>query len=33
VLVPGIALFITVFVLNVLGQRVSREWDPRQSKL
>lgn len=33
VLVPGIALFITVFVLNVLGQRVSREWDPRQKKL
>ncbi len=33
VLVPGTVLFITVFVLNVLGQRVSRAWDPRHSKI
>ncbi|MDT4941132.1 MAG: peptide/nickel transport system permease protein [Pseudonocardiales bacterium] len=33
VLVPGAVLFITVFVLNVLGQRVSRVWDPRHNKL
>jgi peptide/nickel transport system permease protein len=33
VLVPGAVLFITVFVLNALGQRVSRVWDPRRNKL
>jgi peptide/nickel transport system permease protein len=33
VLVPGTVLFVTVFVLNVLGQRVSRVWDPRRNKL
>jgi peptide/nickel transport system permease protein len=33
VLVPGTVLFITVFVLNALGQRVSRVWDPRRNKL
>lgn len=33
VLIPGAALFVTVFALNILGQRLRRRWDPRQTNL
>jgi peptide/nickel transport system permease protein len=33
VLVPGTVLFLTVFALNIVGQRVRLKWDPRQSNL
>lgn len=32
-LVPGIALFLTVFAFNILGERAQRLSDPRGSKL
>lgn len=32
-LVPGTALFLTVFSFNVLGERAQAKWDPRGSKL
>jgi peptide/nickel transport system permease protein len=33
VLVPGTVLFLTVFSLNLIGQRLRQKWDPRQIKL
>ncbi|MFV0307499.1 MAG: ABC transporter permease [Desertimonas sp.] len=30
---PGIALFITVYALNVVGERARSAWDPRDAKL
>jgi peptide/nickel transport system permease protein len=30
VLVPGAVLFLTVFSLNIVGQRAARRWDPRR---
>lgn len=32
-LVPGTALFLTVFAFNLLGERAQAKWDPRGSKL
>lgn len=32
-LVPGIALFMTVFSFNLLGERAQAKWDPRGAKL
>jgi peptide/nickel transport system permease protein len=32
-LVPGTALFLTVFAFNLLGERAQATWDPRGSKL
>jgi peptide/nickel transport system permease protein len=31
VLAPGIVLFLTVFALNIIGQRLRRHWDPREA--
>ncbi|WP_007024844.1 ABC transporter permease, partial [Saccharomonospora iraqiensis] len=33
VLVPGIALFLTVFSFNLLGEKARKRWDPRGAKL
>jgi peptide/nickel transport system permease protein len=33
VLVPGTILFLTVFALNIIGQRVRQRWDTRELKL
>jgi peptide/nickel transport system permease protein len=33
VLVPGTVLFLTVFSLNLLGEKARRRFDPRQAKL
>jgi peptide/nickel transport system permease protein len=33
VLVPGAALFLTVFSLNLLGEKARKRFDPRQAKL
>lgn len=30
---PGIVLFLTVFAINVVGDRLRRAWDPRRGKL
>lgn len=32
-LIPGIALFLTVFAFNLLGERAQQRWDPRKAKL
>lgn len=32
-LVPGVFMFLTVFSLNVLGERARARWDPREAKL
>lgn len=32
-LVPGIALFLTVFSFNLIGERAQKKWDPRGAKL
>jgi peptide/nickel transport system permease protein len=33
VLVPGVVLFLTVFSLNLLGEKARKRFDPRQAKL
>ena len=33
VLIPGAVLFLTVFALNVIGQRLRVRWEPRQTNL
>lgn len=33
VLVPGVALFLTVFAFNALGERARKKFDPRQAKV
>jgi peptide/nickel transport system permease protein len=33
VLIPGAVLFLTVFALNVIGQRLRHRWDPRHAQL
>jgi len=33
VLVPGAALFLTVFAFNLIGERLQSRWDPRRSRL
>lgn len=32
-LVPGICMFLTVYALNVLGERAHGRWDPREAKI
>lgn len=32
-LVPGVALFLTVFSFNLLGERAQQRWDPRRAAL
>jgi ABC-type dipeptide/oligopeptide/nickel transport system permease subunit len=31
--IPGAALFVTVFALNIVGQRLHSRWDPREANL
>ncbi|MEV7005150.1 ABC transporter permease [Streptosporangium sp. NPDC051022] len=33
VLMPGITLFLTVFSLNLLGEKARNRWDPRKAKV
>jgi peptide/nickel transport system permease protein len=33
VVIPGVCLFLTVFGLNLLGERAQKRWDPRSVKL
>ncbi len=33
VIVPGIALFLTVFSFNLVGEKARKRWDPRQANL
>ncbi|QKG21960.1 ABC transporter permease [Actinomadura verrucosospora] len=33
VLVPGVALFLTVFAFNLIGEKARKRWDPRQAKI
>ncbi|WP_432842600.1 ABC transporter permease [Dactylosporangium sp. CA-092794] len=33
VLVPGVALFLTVLAFNLVGERLQARWDPRRSRL
>ena len=33
VVIPGVCLFLTVFSINLLGEKAQKRWDPRSAKL